>query len=182
MVTNINVTVSREIVAATELLQQIWDTCEINAFIAGGAPRDWDHGMASRDFDIYFEGDISKLKHKMVPLAEAEDYSNPYSDEGIVSVKESVIEFKNVGITKTVQFVECDRNPHDVIRNFPFGMSQAYMNRYASAILTTDAYDAGKRNRMFTALRHHDRSYIYIAKILPRYQSYGFTPVGWSTR
>lgn len=112
---------------AEEILVKLWNHRH-EAIIAGGAPRNWDHGMPANDLDIYIGSPISKsyleeiFDNKTEKLGKDNDnYS--YKNDTIESVYET--EYKGI----KVQIIASSRTCYTVenlitimFKSFDFGL------------------------------------------------------------
>jgi len=157
------------------------------AYIAGGAPRDWHHGWGCRDVDIFFHvpenGDaltqtVQHLsQYTLLGEAYGSDYSYGCGEQGINSIYEYPIHQGSLRYRK-VQLIWLRKRPLDVIRNFPMNMSHIWMDR--NGIITCDYhYRLGYNSSVLRPANDSQYIYPYLEKILPRYSNYAFIPTIW---
>jgi hypothetical protein len=157
------------------------------AYIAGGAPRDWHHGWGCRDVDIFFhvpeqEDALTQAtqqlsKYKLMGKAYGSDYSYGCGEQGINSIYEYPIHQGSLRY-RTIQLIWLRKRPLDVIRNFPMNMSHIWMDR--NGIITCDYhYRLGYNSSVLRPANDSQYIYPYLEKILPRYSHYAFIPTVW---
>ena len=158
------------------------------AYIAGGAPRDWHHGWGCRDVDIFFyvpeqtDALTQTVQHlsQYTLLGEAygSDYSYGCGEQGINSIYEYPIHQGSLRHRK-VQLIWLRKRPLDVIRNFPVNMSHIWMDRKGT--ITCDFhYQLGYNKSVIRPANNTQYIYPYLEKILPRYSNYAFVPMNWN--
>jgi len=157
------------------------------AYIAGGAPRDWHHGWGCRDVDIFFyvPENVNALtkttehlsQYKLLSEAYSSDYSYGCGEQGINAIYEYPIHQGSLRY-RTIQLIWLRKRPLDVIRNFPMNMSHIWMDR--KGIITCDYhYRLGYNSSVLRPANDSQYIYPYLEKILPRYSNYAFIPTIW---
>lgn len=159
------------------------------AYIAGGAPRDWHHGWGCRDVDIFFyvpliEADALTQatqhlsKYQLLGEAYGTDYSYGCGEQGINAIYEYPIHQGSLRYRK-VQLIWLRKRPLDVIRNFPINMSHIWMDRKGT-ISCDYHYQLGYNKSVIRPANNTQWIYPYLEKILPRYSHYAFVPLAWN--
>lgn len=157
------------------LLRQLPSGSE--AYIAGGAPRDWHHGWGCRDIDIFFktpEEDSLNLKYR--GLKDISQYSY-YNGKELIDVHEypvssGFLKFRNV------QLIRLAIDPLKFINHFPINMSRVWMDMKGK-VRCSEEYKIGYYGKYFLELHREQWNYAYISKILGRYSNYAFIPYKW---
>jgi len=160
------------------------------AYVAGGAPRDWHHGLGCRDIDIFYSvpeefrlhvtNEMDKEYSKL-----SEDYSNYGYGVNGHGLLHSVHEYdatkyspraKSTEYTK-VQLIQTKINALDVIKDFPISLSRIWMNKEGD--IECDFFYANSYNsRIINELNEsHGWNYVYLDKILGRFPMYAFSPM-----
>ena len=165
------------------------------AYVAGGAPRDWHHGWGCRDIDIFFSVP-NELKGAVTTYLnrEYDTVANDYSEGGYGvnnnPLLHSVHEYdatrfspkaKSTSHTK-IQLIQTNIDPLEVIKNFPISLSRIWMDKEGD-INCCEMYAQSYNSRIMHELNEtHGWNYIYINKILGRFSQYTFMPMRWSGR
>lgn len=164
------------------------------AYIAGGAPRDWHHGIGCRDVDIFYqqppvpERSTEELIRYMRFFKKCNNLGqhvgNYYfldtyeaSGQGIIGLHEYPV-YQGALRHRKVQLIELNRDPLEVIKDFPINLSRIWMDRSGKIECHRD-YAWGYNNGFLWALHDKQYYYPYIEKILGRYSRYGFIPHRW---
>lgn len=82
---------------------------------------------------------------------------------------------------RPVQLIEVDRNPLDVIADFPINMSKIFMHK-TGRVYAFDDYLHGYDFKIIAELHRKQYNYSYINKILGRYHDYAFVPLNHRER
>ena len=163
----------QELRSVKEKLEALYGVADV--VLAGGAPRDWLHGMQARDFDMfYYLEDIPIEQPVLDDHLGVYPVGDEYSYEGnkdIATVHEYRREYKKV------QLVRCTRPPLKVVENFPINLSQVWMD-CTGKINASSLFKHGMNSKTIQALVP-DVKWSYVSKILPRYSEYAYIPHGW---
>jgi len=165
------------------------------AYVAGGAPRDWHHGWGCRDIDIFFSVPKEYQPHVTLMLdAKYDKVAEDYSQEGYGvnnnPLLHSVHEYdankysphaKSTSHTK-VQLIQTNVDALQVIKDFPISLSRIWMDKDGN--ISCDPMYANSYNaRIIHELNEsHGWNYIYLDKILGRFSQYTFMPMRWNGR
>jgi len=162
------------------------------AYVAGGAPRDWHHGWGCRDIDIFFSVPKEFKTHVTAMLdTECDKVSQDYSQGGYGvnnnPLLHSVHEYnasklspraKSTEYTK-VQLIQTNIDALEVIKDFPISLSRIWMDKDGD-INCCHMYAQSYNNRIIHELNEtHGWNYIYLDKILGRFPQYTFIPRNW---
>jgi len=160
------------------------------AYIAGGAPRDWHHGWGCRDIDIFFKvpDDFKSLndayshlsQFKIMGEAYGVDYSYGCGEQGILTIHEYPIHQGSLRYRK-VQLIRLKQKPLDIINNFPINMSHIWMDS-SGRITCNHHYQHGYDTSILRNVNNSQYYYPYLEKILPRMSTYAFVPNTWDGR
>jgi len=155
------------------------------AYIAGGAPRDWHHGIGCRDIDIFFHvpdefrDSTTVMLENMYQTLHHNYHGYDYEGgQGIMSVHE--FDASEMSRSKTMQFrkvqlIRLDRDPMSVITDFPISLSRIWMG-IDGLIYCDDAYKDSYNNRIIREMHNKQYNYVYLNKILGRFDKYAFVP------
>lgn len=80
------------------------------------------------------------------------------------------------GKARPIQLIEVDRNPLDVIADFPINMSRIFMHK-TGKVYAFNEYLHGYDFKLIAELHRKQYNYPYINKILGRYHDYAFVPL-----
>lgn len=165
------------------------------AYVAGGAPRDWHHGWGCRDIDIFFSVPCSHKQDVTSSLNnEYDTVANDYSEGGYGvnnnPLLHSVHEYdatkfspraRSTSHTK-VQLIQTNINPLLVIKDFPISLSRIWMDK-EGILSCCHMYAQSYNSRIIHELNEtHGWNYVYLDKILGRFSQYTFMPRGWQGR
>jgi len=162
-----------------------------SAYIAGGFLRDLHHGFGCRDVDIFYHIPDNKLSthydptlDKQVlshltelPKLNAIDEYGGYeycSDQGIRDIYEYTVK-KGALRHREVQLIRLNTDPLYVITDFPINMSRIWMG-IDGIVHTCESYDWGYQYSTMREMHSKQWNYVYLAKILPRFNHYAFYP------
>ena len=158
------------------------------AYVAGGAPRDWHHGWGCRDLDIFYktpdDANVDDILSKYTLMKK--EYGNygygVDGNQGIMSVHE--YDTKDYSRSrsmshKKVQLIRTKYDPLEVITDFPISLSRIWMDK--EGIIKCDfMYKIGYNNS--TIYEVHGWNYVYLNKILGRFDKYVFMPKHWDRK
>jgi len=157
------------------------------AYIAGGAPRDWHHGWGCRDIDIFFKtpDDFNSLTKTSKYLEQFKLQGKAYGEycygvddsQGVLSIHEYPI-YQGSLRSRTVQLIRLKKDPLDIIKAFPINMSRIWMDK-SGRIECDPLYNLGYTGRFITQCNFSQWPYPYLNKILTRYHQYAYIPVNW---
>jgi len=165
------------------------------AYVAGGAPRDWHHGWGCRDIDIFFSVPKEYQPHVTLMLdAEYDKVAEDYSQEGYGvnnnPLLHSVHEYdankysphaKSTSPTK-FQLIQPNVDALQVIKDFPISLSRIWMEKEGE-IYCCHMYAQSYNSRIMHELNEtHGWNYVYLDKILGRFSQYTFMPMRWAGR
>jgi len=162
------------------------------AYVAGGAPRDWHHGWGCRDLDIFFyvpeehaEAASVVLNNTYAMMKKGYGYYGVDGNEEIMSVHEYDIEKYSKGHSmahRICQLVRVNKNPLEVINDFPISLSRIWMNKEGE-IYCDDYYRMSYNSRVIHEIHQRQGwNYVYLDKILGRFSQYSFMPMNWEGR
>ena len=163
------------------------------AYIAGGATRDWHHGMGCRDIDIFYsvpnyarDGITEMMNTEYNKLKQDYSYSNYGCDgHGIIhSVHEYAAPKYSPNAKSTsctmVQLIQTKKDALEVIKEFPISLSRIWMDKEGN-ISCCDMYAMSYNSKIIHELNEtHGWNYVYLNKILGRFPQYSFMPRGWT--
>jgi hypothetical protein len=163
-----------------------------SAYISGGFLRDLHHGFGCRDVDIFYYIPEDKLETHYDPIQDKQVMSHlselpklkvlgegyggyDYCEhQGIQDIYEYTV---NRGTLKyrEIQLIRLKCDPVKIITDFPINMSRIWMG--IDGIIHTDiSYDWGYENSTMKEMHGKQWNYMYLAKILGRYNHYAFYP------
>lgn len=124
------------------------------AVVAGGAPRNWDLGMAANDIDVYLCGPLLESEFlDIIGVHSFKTLGKKYDNYGNLKSISKVIEANLGGMT--VQFITMDRkykNSEDfagfVFNTFDFGICK--IGWTPRGFISSPSFEHDKRNKMLT--------------------------------
>ena len=165
------------------------------AYVAGGAPRDWHHGWGCRDIDIFFSVPKEFKPHVTAMLDDEYDkVSEDYSEGGYGvnnnPLLHSVHEYDATRLSPKasstkytkVQLIQTNVDALEVIKDFPISLSRIWMNKDGE-ISCCHMYAQSYNKRIIHEINEtHGWNYVYLDKILGRFSDYTFMPIRWGGR
>ena len=158
------------------------------AYVAGGAPRDWHHGWGCRDLDIFYktpdDANVDDILSKYTLMKK--EYGNygygVDGNQGIMSIHEyDATDYSRSRSMshKKIQLIRTKYDPLEVITDFPISLSRIWMDK--EGIIKCDfMYKIGYNNS--TIYEVHGWNYVYLNKILGRFDKYVFMPKHWDRK
>ena len=158
------------------------------AYVAGGAPRDWHHGWGCRDLDIFYktpdDANVDDILSKYTLIKNPYGYSGygVGDSQGLLSVHEYDVKDYSRSRSmshKKVQLIRTKYNPLEIITDFPISLSRIWMDKEGK-IKCDFMYRIGYNNS--TIYEIHGWNYVYLNKILGRFDKYVFMPKYWDRK
>jgi len=158
------------------------------AYVAGGAPRDWHHGWGCRDLDIFYkipdDANVDDILSKYTLIKNPYGYSGygVGDSQGLLSVHEYDVKDYSRSRSmshKKVQLIRTKYDPLEVITDFPISLSRIWMDKEGK-IKCDFMYRIGYNNS--TIYEIHGWNYVYLNKILGRFDTYVFMPKYWDRK
>lgn len=177
-----NTNLSNQIATADWILTKI-EKIDPFAIIAGGAPRDWEHGTVARDVDIFLNvpnswtiGVIARQFNKVCDIRpsafKGEERMQWYEKNPDIR---AVFDWNYLGVD--FQFVIVRKPVFDYHDNFPLSICQAMRKNFKN-YMTTDFNASKNTKQIYITNKLYNNADAYVTKVLSKYKDMGYTFVG----
>lgn len=153
------------------------------AIIAGGAPRDWEHGIVARDVDVFLHvpdswtiGVITRQLNKVCNIKpsafKGEERMQWYEKNPDIR---AVFDWNHLGVD--FQLIVVKKPVFDYHRNFPLSICQAMRKNFKN-YLTTEFKASKVTKQIYITNKLYNNADAYVAKVVSKYKDMGYTFVG----
>lgn len=173
---------SNQIATADWILTKI-EKIDPFAIIAGGAPRDWEHGMMARDVDIFLNvpnsWTISVMTRQLNNVCDirpsafkGEERMQWYEKNPDIR---AVFDWQHLGVD--FQFIIVNKPVFDYHQNFPLSICQIMRKNFKNYV-TTDFNASKNTKEIYITNKLYNNADAYVTKVLSKYKDMGYTFVG----
>ena len=170
-------------IATSDMILSKIEKIDPFAIIAGGAPRDWEHGIVARDVDIFLNvpdsWTISTIVKQLNKVCMIRPSAYKTEDQLLWYEKNpdirAVFDWDYNGIN--FQFVIISKPVFDYHRNFPLSICQAMRKDYKNH-LTTDFNASKNTKQIYITNKLYNNADAYVAKVVSKYKDMGYSFVG----
>jgi hypothetical protein len=173
---------SNQIATADWILTKI-EKIDPFAIIAGGAPRDWEHGMMARDVDIFLNvpnsWTISVIARQLNNVCDirpsafkGEERMQWYEKNPDIR---AVFDWQHLGVD--FQFIIVNKPVFDYHQNFPLSICQIMRKNFKNYV-TTDFNASKNTKEIYITNKLYNNADAYVTKVLSKYKDMGYTFVG----
>lgn len=177
-----NTNLSNQIATADWILTKI-EKIDPFAIIAGGAPRDWEHGIVARDVDIFLNVPNSWTINVMTRQLNNVCGIRPSAFKGEERMQwyeknpdiRAVFDWNYLGVD--FQFVIVRKPVFDYHDNFPLSICQAMRKNFKN-YMTTDFNASKNTKQIYITNKLYNNADAYVTKVLSKYKDMGYKFVG----
>ena len=177
-----NTNLSNQIATADWILTKI-EKIDPFAIIAGGAPRDWEHGIVARDVDIFLNvpnswtiGVIARQFNKVCDIRpsafKGEERMQWYEKNPDIR---AVFDWNHFGVD--FQFIIVRKPVFDYHDNFPLSICQAMRKNFNTKV-TTDFNASKNTKEIYITNKLYNNADAYVQKVVEKYKPEGYKFVG----
>ena len=170
-------------IATSDMILSKIEKIDPFAIIAGGAPRDWEHGIVARDVDIFLNvpdnwtiSTIVKQLNKVCMIRpsayKTEDQMQWYEKNPDIR---AVFDWGYNGVD--FQFVIVRKPVFDYHDNFPLSICQA-MRKNLNTKVSTDFNASKNTKEIYITNKLYNNADTYVQKVVEKYKPNGYTFVG----
>lgn len=177
-----NTNLSNQIATADWILTKI-EKIDPFAIIAGGAPRDWEHGIVARDVDIFLNVPNSWTIDVMARQSNNVCDIRPSAFKGEERMQwyeknpdiRAVFDWHHLGVD--FQFIIVNKPVFDYHQNFPLSICQIMRKNFKNYV-TTDFNASKNTKQIYITNKLYNNADAYVTKVLSKYKDMGYTFVG----
>jgi len=173
---------SNQIATADWILTKI-EKIDPFAIIAGGAPRDWEHGIVARDVDIFLNvpdswtiGVMTRQLNNVCDIRpsafKGEERMQWYEKNPDIR---AVFDWNYLGVD--FQFVIVRKPVFDYHDNFPLSICQAMRKNFKNRV-TTDFNASKNTKQLYITNKLYNNADAYVQKVVEKYKFEGYKFVG----
>lgn len=173
---------SNQIATADWILTKI-EKIDPFAIIAGGAPRDWEHGIVARDVDIFLNVPDSWTINVIARQLNNTCCIRPSAFKGEERMQwyeknpdiRAVFDWNHFGVD--FQFIIVRKPVFDYHDNFPLSICQVMRKNFKN-YSTTDFNASKNTKQIYITNKLYNNADAYVTKVLSKYKDMGYTFVG----